>query len=634
MGKPFKSELNKLENTYRWSLGIELKELYDSIFSKTDPFLIVGSGGSFSACSYAAFLLQQRGVFAKAVTPLELIYTTPLIRKSNILLVSASGKNKDIILAAKTCISQEVKTIITICLTKDTPLSNLVSKMDNAATFEFSNPAGKDGFLATNSLLIYFTIFQRLFSSSKSDDIGKLSFDGSGLLLNKYVKQLPKNPTFVVLYGGYCQAVAVDIESKFTEAALGNVSLSDYRNFGHGRHHWFAKRASTSTVVALISPNERHIAEKTLSLLPKNIPRLIISTETTSSLGAIELLIKSFWLANRIGEIQKIDPGKPGVPSFGSKLYNLSALSIYKKMVSNRASDLAIVKKSSVPTLEILSDSEVDFWKKSKEAFINRLHKEKFGCLVLDYDGTICDNKHRFEAIEPRVKLALNSFLSKGFILGVISGRGKSIREALQNAIKNDYWDRVILGYYNGSDIGVLSDNNLPIKHENSLPPLNSIGQILRNHILLSPMVDITSRPSQITIEAKKQPSWPQIKPIVYDLIAEHNYENIKVLESSHSIDIILRPSVSKLNILDYCSKASSKFGISNSCLCMGDKGKYPGNDYELLSTPFSLSVDEVSSNSSSGWNFAPPSVRGVEALLFYFKLISFSKTHFLIKLS
>jgi hypothetical protein len=91
---------------------------------------------------------------------------------------------------------------------------------------------------------------------------------------------------------------------------------------------------------------------------------------------------------------------------------------------------------------------------------------------------------------------------------------------------------------------------------------------------------------------------------------------------------------VSKLNILEYCSKASSKFDVSNSCLCIGDKGKYPGNDFELLSTPFSLSVDEVSSNSSTGWNFAPPSVRGVEALLFYFKTISFSKEYFSIKLS
>jgi fructoselysine-6-P-deglycase FrlB-like protein len=634
MGKPFKSELNKLENTYKWALSIELKDLFDSLFSKDAPFFIVGSGGSFSVCTYVAFLLQQRGVFAKAVTPLELIYATPLIRKSSILLISASGKNKDIILAAKACINHDAQQIITICLTKDTLLSNLVSKVGNATTFEFPIPAGKDGFLATNSLIAYFTIFERLFGDSKLQDISELSFGDSRPSLDKFAKQLPKSPTFVVLYGGYGQCVAVDIESKFTEAALGNISLSDYRNFGHGRHHWFAKRASTSAVVALISPNERQIAEKTLSLLPKKIPRLIMSTETTSPSGAIELLIKSFWLANRIGEIQKIDPGKPGVPSFGSKLYNLNALSIYKKMVSHSASDLAIIKKSSAPTLAVLSDNEVDFWKKSKEAFISILNKKKFGCLVLDYDGTICDNKHRFEAIEPRVKLALNTFLSKGFILGVISGRGKSIREALQDAIEYKYWEQVILGYYNGADIGILPDNNLPIKDENSIAPLNSIGQILNNHILLSPMVDITYRPKQITIEAKKQSSWSRIKPIVYDLIAECNYDSIKVMESSHSMDVILRPIVSKLNILEYCSKASSKLGVSSACLCMGDKGKYPGNDFELLATPFSLSVDEVSSNSSSGWNFAPPGLRGVEALLFYFKTISFSKTHFSIKLS
>ena len=52
--------------------------------------------------------------------------------------------------------------------------------------------------------------------------------------------------------------------------------------------------------------------------------------------------------------------------------------------------------------------------------------------------------------------------------------------------------------------------------------------------------------------------------------------------------------------------------------LSIGDKGQWPGNDFELLDTPYSLSVDEVSADPESCWNLAPPGHRGVQALLDY----------------
>ena len=58
--------------------------------------------------------------------------------------------------------------------------------------------------------------------------------------------------------------------------------------------------------------------------------------------------------------------------------------------------------------------------------------------------------------------------------------------------------------------------------------------------------------------------------------------------------------------------------GSLDEILCIGDRGRFPGNDYELLSHTFALSVDEVSANASSGWNLAPPGCRGVAATLFY----------------
>ena len=64
-----------------------------------------------------------------------------------------------------------------------------------------------------------------------------------------------------------------DLESKFTEAALGHLQIADYRNFAHGRHHWLAKRSETSAILAFIAL--RRIASSPIArsiCFPADIP--------------------------------------------------------------------------------------------------------------------------------------------------------------------------------------------------------------------------------------------------------------------------------------------------------------------------------------------------------------------------
>jgi len=75
--------------------------------------------------------------------------------------------------------------------------------------------------------------------------------------------------------------------------------------------------------------------------------------------------------------------------------------------------------------------------------------------------------------------------------------------------------------------------------------------------------------------------------------------KNIKIVESTHSIDL-LSNDVSKTDLIKYIKKNISE---QLEILCIGDRGKWPGNDFELLSYPYSLSVNEVSANSHSCWN-------------------------------
>ena len=127
MGKPFVNELELLGETIAWASTVDIEPLAKSIKKYYHPVYIVGSGGSFSACVFAADLLTAKGIFAKAVTPLELFYAKPTLRRSNLIFISASGRNTDILFAFKKAIESEPISIISICMQKNTKLSLLSS---------------------------------------------------------------------------------------------------------------------------------------------------------------------------------------------------------------------------------------------------------------------------------------------------------------------------------------------------------------------------------------------------------------------------------------------------------------------------------------------------------------------------
>ncbi|MFN0188427.1 MAG: SIS domain-containing protein, partial [Bacteroidia bacterium] len=329
LGKPFTKELELIESTFHWAIEQDTSKI-QSLSDTGAPVYVVGSGGSLSACYFAVYLLQNMGITAKAITPLELYYSRHALSKSRILFLSASGKNSDILFAFKKSLESNPLEITTICMRKGTPLTKLANKYSIANAIEFQLPSGKDGFLATNSLLAYFSILHKSFQKPGTNSIVNFK-ENFELSIKTFLDKITTDHTITILYGGWGHPVAIDIESKFTEAALGNIHMSDYRNFAHGRHHWFAKRGKDSAIIALITPEEEGIAKKTLSILPESIPKLLITTDKDSSIGSLELLIKSFTLVNFTGQKQKIDPGRPGVPKFGRLLYNLKYSSLYNE---------------------------------------------------------------------------------------------------------------------------------------------------------------------------------------------------------------------------------------------------------------------------------------------------------------
>jgi hydroxymethylpyrimidine pyrophosphatase-like HAD family hydrolase len=238
---------------------------------------------------------------------------------------------------------------------------------------------------------------------------------------------------------------------------------------------------------------------------------------------------------------------------------------------------------------------------------------------VFDYDGTLCGGTERFAGPRSEVTRRLTELLRAGVWLGVATGRGKSVRKDLQRVLGDkSLWDRVLIGYHNGGEIGYLGDDAVPPEDESLDEALRLLADMVLGHPRLSRLVNCEARLKQVTLELAGAAVGEEAWELVERLVWLHGAAGVISLRSSHSVDI-LAPGVSKRVLVERVRAEASRAGSGDAVLCIGDKGRWPGNDFDLLDGPFSLSVDEVSSDPATCWNLAPPGTRCVEASLAYF---------------
>ncbi len=616
MGKPFSAELAKIKNTISWASKCDVSELRAFFLSQPNISLItIGSGGSFSACHYASMLYKLNCSTSTPMTPFLLWNYFNLMKESKLIYISASGKNNDIVMGFKKGIEYNQVGISNLSMRLNNSLYNYAKDYPQILSCNYDFPEKKDGFLATNSLIAFFIILYKSFYEEK-DILNKLTiYNGDEFALPDNI-ELSKIDNFIVLYGVYGEPVAYDIESKLSEAALGSTLLADYRNFGHGRHHWFDKKSSNSCILALVTEKDTLLAEKTINNLPKEIPIIYIRTSLSSPLASLDLLIKSFDFVKKLGEVRGIDPGRPGVPDYGSKLYHLNYLSLIKNKSDNISNqDIAILRKCRVKTLNSIEEKVYKKYKKLYESYIDTLNQTTFSMIAFDYDGTLCgsDINSRFrETIDSKLEKQLLTLLRNNIKIAVITGRGKSVNNVLRNFIPKEFWHLVYIGNYNGMIIYSLSDSeNIDnIKKEELNPQLEILLNELKKRHISNFELKTEKRKDQLSIESKE-------KQIVYELceeiIIDKRLSDIHVWISSHSMDIVVKSKVSKCNILDI---------NKGKTLCIGDSGSFIGNDFELLSTKYSLSVDKVSLNPYTCWNISPQNISGIDATLYYLRSI------------
>ena len=160
--------------------------------------------------------------------------------------------------------------------------------------------------------------------------------------------------------------------------------------------------------------------------------------------------------------------------------------------------------------------------------------------------------------------------------------------------------------------------NEAPLRELPPEPPLDIVRDLLKRDPLLHSLASLTIRRRQITLEPNRRISTDALLSYVMTLIAPLEVQGVRVLASSHSVDV-LPLGVGKLAVVDNVKR---RIREGTEVLCIGDRGAWPGNDCALLSHDPSLSVDEVSASLATCWNIAPPGLSGAEATLRYLQLI------------
>ena len=624
MGRAYSVELKELAQTYEWAARCPIQELAEAIHDLRDhPLLSIGSGGSLTVAAYWAMVQEQwTGTPAKHGTPLDLL-TLPSLSSYSVGLVSARGSNPDIVKAFESASLDESRGLVAITFAESSKLASHGKKYPWARVVNFHPPIRRDGFLATNSLLAFMVLIHRAYAAAAGRAITlpsrlpELQRSGTPLA--------PSPTTYSILYAGWATAAAMDLESKLVEGGLADVHYADLRNFAHGRHHWLARRGEETTVVALVTPEWSELADKTLAILPPDTRIVRLDSSSDGPLGAIELVNGGLSLIEEIASLQAFDPGRPSVPEFGRKLYrmNLNSISSHHAKPST---DLLLRRKLGGPPARWPA-STIAASKEALVQYLDTLRTTRFQGVVFDYDETLCPSANRFGCLPPDISTALTSILDHGVTLGIASGRGRSVGQAMRESLEQEVWERVIVGYYNGGRVLRLSDGDPPKGGEMD-PLLASFNTTLQEHSHLQEVCEIEPRPHQITLTPRGDVPSTWVLELVLELAAVDGPSGIAITRSSHSIDV-LGPGVSKLSVVDACIDQITESGEEGNVLRIGDSGTWSGNDLHLLSTPLSLSVAHCPLNPSWAWNLAAPGRRGPQAALDYINAMEFGRGTF-----
>jgi len=609
MGKRFIDELQQLPATMQWAAEQDIALLRRAVHLYGDRGLLaVGSGGSFTAAAYAAD--QHFRVFghpSQAITPLE-VFQVPTNAAANAagLLLSAEGKNHDILAAAKQLRLRACPTI-GLTLRSTSPLVELSDETGAASLAAYDMPWGKDGYLATNSLIATLILLWRAYEADDIVAAELLLLANWYLQFDRRIEQtgsIKRSGRALILHGAVGRIGAIDLESKLTEGALAFGQVCNFRQFAHGRHLQLSQLSEPVTVVSF-SIGGDPLAAETIRLLPMEAGTVLnVVLPRISGAGAEIAGVLAAMVITRAWAGEHIDPGQPAVPQFGRDLHALDVSTLAPHALPPTPAMLR--KQASGDPPEVLIQHA--------QRYIERLQAARLRLLVCDFDGTFCDTVKRFEGLDSRIAPELTRLAHSGVHLAFATGRGVKLRKVLQDKLPADVWPMVTMGCYSGSFIFSLADIDAAAPPAD--PRLSDLAQWLSKTRAVSTQVDPCADAGQLSLRGISGSDKVRLVAAINEWVAQHGYEGWRAFSSGHSVDVVTEKAGKLLVVQDACHR----LGLDplTQVLRVGDGGDFGGNDYELLSEGLALSVDAVPPGVEQCWNLLPRMLSGVRGTEYY----------------
>lgn len=621
MGRSYREELTELATAQESVPDATVVQLRaQAALAANCGLIVVASGGAKVVSEWACRL--QRTIFgsaAVAMTPLEYASLAAPVRAATWFL-SAGGRHPDIRYAASVARDRGDARVIGFIGHQRTPLGEWLKTELKSEVIEFDLPTGGDGFLATTSVWAMACALAKTYAAwiSPAVPLDGAYFDKVLAWGAQAALETPQTPSrdqdTVILHDAWTALGANDLETRFIETALGNLWSTDFRNFGHGRHFWIDDRRDRTSLFAIWTPASEALAKPTLELLPSNLAAHQVQVPFDGIAGALAALSWSIHLtANRAEHIGR-DPGRPGVKKFGEQLYEGGFP--YPQSASIDDIQHAIQLKSSAiqPGTPLAADWEAAYWRARK-----RFETAAVSAIASDYDGTLVDSAKRWDPPPAEIVTELIRLLEGGVFLGIATGRGNSVQEALRKVIPEAFWSQVIVGYHNGAEVLNLGEPIPDLDREPTEPPLSLACEVLQQELEKRGIAKLKCRRNQLTVMPSKGLPLLHAWRATRECLDRNGLGSTSVWLSSHSVDV-LGPRCSKINVVNRVAELAGC--PQDAVLRIGDRGSRPGNDWQMLTAPLGVSVGDCSSDMETCWNLLPPGLHGANGTAYLLRKI------------
>jgi hypothetical protein len=332
----YADELRQLPATFAAATAQDVSALADWLRAHADrPLLALGAGGSLAIAQLAATLhTRATGRMARAGEPMDLYLDGAALTGQAVLQVTASGGHSDSLTSCALLPGLGVDSAVFAGRTGSAGEALLTGT--GVEVFAFDLLPDVHGWVAVNVLLAQAVVLARAFTLAHPQ-LGSVPVDFAALLpdgatdvdsaLAATVADLADvfaRPRLVALYGPDTKAVALDLDSKFAESGLGALSMSEYRNFAHGRYQSMLPDLAETAVLAFAGPRERVWAESALDALPDDVPAVgVLLPDSGAAAEQVVGLARLLFVVGALGRIRSIDVGWGSRNTFGDVLYEL-----------------------------------------------------------------------------------------------------------------------------------------------------------------------------------------------------------------------------------------------------------------------------------------------------------------------